>query len=107
MTNTNGIPTQTDPHLGALASEISPGTLPPTAVLADCASYMQSRYELNRGYLGEIAQRTQLPVVPLPYLTQGIAGPDDLATLAPFLLADPDADGEVAPGIEASRGVAS
>jgi anion-transporting ArsA/GET3 family ATPase len=94
-------------RLGALASEISPGTLPPTAVLADCASYMQSRYELNRGYLREIAQRTELPVVPLPYLAQGIAGPDDLATLAPFLLADPDADGEVAPGIEASHGVAS
>jgi anion-transporting ArsA/GET3 family ATPase len=95
-------------RLGALASDVPLGALPPAAVMASCAAYMQSRYELNRGYLREIAKRTQLPVVPLPYLAQGIAGPDDLATLAPFLLADPDANGEAPPGRPgAARGAVS
>jgi anion-transporting ArsA/GET3 family ATPase len=94
-------------RLGAIASDVSLGGLPPTRVLADCASYMQSRYELNRGYLREIAERTKLPVVPLPYLAQGIAGPDDLSALAPLLLADPGANGEAVPRPEATRGAAS
>jgi anion-transporting ArsA/GET3 family ATPase len=76
-------------RLDALEPGVPLGALPPTHVLASCASYMQSRYELNRDYLQEIAHRTQLPVVPLPYLARGVCGPDDLAELAVYLLAEP------------------
>ena len=32
---------------------------------------------------------TELPLVPLPYLSQGLRGPDDLRVLAEALLAEP------------------
>jgi len=84
-------------RLDALAPGAPLGALPSTDVLASCASYMQSRYELNRDYLSEIAHRTQLPVVPLPYLARDVCGPDDLAELASYLLADPGSGDDTPP----------
>jgi anion-transporting ArsA/GET3 family ATPase len=70
---------------GSLAFE----TLPAPPVLARCARYLHERHLLNRHHLGEIARRTRLPVVALPYLPDGVTGGDALAALASALVAEP------------------
>ena len=62
---------------------------PPPRVLARCARYLQSRHDLNRRFAVEIQQTTGLPIVELPQLTEGIQGPEQIASLAGALLADP------------------
>ena len=60
-------------------------TLPEPPALAHCARHLRERHALNRRYLAEIARGTGLPLVPLPYLAEGVRGPDDVATLASAL----------------------
>jgi anion-transporting ArsA/GET3 family ATPase len=67
------------------------GALPPAGVLAACASFLRARHELNRGYVALVGKLTGLPVVPLPYLVEGLTraagGPDPLELLGRALLA--------------------
>ena len=71
-----------DRRLAALAA--TPGPKP--AVWAACAAHLAARFGLNQHFLGEIAEGTGLPVVPLPLLASGVRGPADLARLAAPLL---------------------
>jgi len=75
-----------DVALARLPAEARWPGLPPPRVIAACAAHLRSRYELNRVYLQEIALRTGLPVVPLPFLFSGIRNPQDLRQLAEPLL---------------------
>jgi anion-transporting ArsA/GET3 family ATPase len=67
------------------------GALPPAGVLAACASFLRARHELNRGYVALVGELTGLPVVPLPYLVEGLTreagAPDPLERLGRALLA--------------------
>jgi anion-transporting ArsA/GET3 family ATPase len=67
------------------------GALPSPATLATCGRYLRARYELNRGYVAEIARTTGLPVVCLPYLRDGLQDLDDVSGLAASLLTAPGA----------------
>jgi hypothetical protein len=49
-----------------------------------------ARHELNALYLERIAAETGLPLVTLPYLAEGVSGPDDVARLAERILAAPE-----------------
>ena len=62
------------------------GALPDPGTLAACVSYLEARWQLNRGYLAEIAARTGLPVIALPYLASGIRGLAELDELASSLV---------------------
>jgi anion-transporting ArsA/GET3 family ATPase len=75
-------------RLGPLAFE----GLPPAPVLARCARYMRERHALNHHYLGEIQRGTELPLVTLPYLRDGVNGPEDLGPLAQAVVAEPRAE---------------
>ena len=75
-----------DERLGRLPADLSLDGLPAAPTLAACAGFLRSRHELNRGYLEEIARSTGLPTIRLPYLREGIRGPDDLAKLAAELV---------------------
>jgi anion-transporting ArsA/GET3 family ATPase len=79
------------PDLDARLARLRPDEplphLPAPAALARCAAHLRMRFELNRQHLAEIGRATGLPTIALPYLTQGIRGPDDLARLADALLA--------------------
>lgn len=81
------------PNLASLLSRLPDdakvGDLPPARTLASCAAYVESRYQLNRGYCDEVAHGTDLPIVTLPYLPFGFRGRDDLARLGESLLAEP------------------
>jgi anion-transporting ArsA/GET3 family ATPase len=79
-------------RLEALPDDAAQGSLPEPAVLAACVRAQSERHALGRRHSQEIAQRTGLPIVPLPYLTQGIRGPEDVEQLADALLADPRAE---------------
>ncbi|MCC6642728.1 MAG: chromosome partitioning protein [Deltaproteobacteria bacterium] len=72
------------------AAATFPG-LPPPGVLAACGAHLRARHELGRHWAAQIARMTGLPLVPLPYLANGIRGPDDLAQIATPLLAAPEA----------------
>jgi hypothetical protein len=72
-----------DRRLGALPG--TPGPKP--GVWAACAAHLAARHALNQHFLGEIANGTGLPVVPLPLLPSGVRGPEDLARLERPLLA--------------------
>jgi len=63
------------------------GALPPPRALAACGAALRARAELNRHHIAEIARATGLPTVSLPYLRDGLRGPDDAAQLAAPLLA--------------------
>jgi hypothetical protein len=76
-------------RLRALPPETPTGALPPVTVLAECASVRESRYELNRDYVGQIARDCELPLIQLPNLPGGISGPDDLLRLGRELLGTP------------------
>jgi anion-transporting ArsA/GET3 family ATPase len=78
-----------DERLRRLPDDAPLGTLPRPSTLAACAGYLRARYELNRGFVGEIARSTRLPVVVLPHLQRGIDGPDALELLATPLTAPP------------------
>jgi anion-transporting ArsA/GET3 family ATPase len=76
-------------RLAALPPDTPTGRLPGVDVLADCVATQTARHTLNRGFVEEIAERTRLPVVPLPYLSSGISNPEDLIRLSQSLLAEP------------------
>lgn len=78
-----------DARLGRLPDDAPLAGLPRPATLAACAAHLRQRHELNAHHLRAIGRATGLPVVPLPYLPSGVAGPDDLARLAEALLAEP------------------
>jgi anion-transporting ArsA/GET3 family ATPase len=78
-----------DARLGALDPELPLGSLPRPVVLARCAAHLRARSALNRRYAEEIRDRTGLPIVPLPFLTEGVGGPEQLILLGERLLAAP------------------
>ena len=78
-----------DERLARLSSEPALPGAPPTPVLAACAAHLRARSDLNRRWTAEIARSTGLPIVALPRLPRGVAGPDDVAALAEPLLAIP------------------
>lgn len=78
-----------DQALARLDGDLELGALPPPRVLARCAHYLRSRYELNHRFKAEIQQTTGLPIVELPRLSEGIQGPDQIASLIGPLLANP------------------
>jgi anion-transporting ArsA/GET3 family ATPase len=78
-----------DRRLAALAPDQDLGRLPRPRTLAACAAFLHARHELNRRYVERIATSTSLPIVELPYLAEGAAGPRGLEALADALLAPP------------------
>jgi len=78
-----------DQALARLDGDLELGALPPPRVLARCAHYLRSRHELNHRFKAEIQQTTGLPIVELPRLSEGIQGPDQIASLIGPLLANP------------------
>ncbi len=78
-------------RLGRLPDSTGFETLPAPQVLARCAAHLHERHRLNRYYLGEITRLTGLPLVTLPYLADGISGPEDVAMLAEALADEPSA----------------
>jgi anion-transporting ArsA/GET3 family ATPase len=76
-------------QLEALPGDLQLEALPSAEILARCAHYLASRFALNQKYVGEIAERTQLPVVTLPLLAQGLRGEGALDRLADALTAEP------------------
>lgn len=81
-----------DERLDRLPDSVRLETLPPTTVLADCSRYLRARYELNRRFVGEIAEMTRLPFVLLPRIPTGIDGPSAIEALAEPLMAAPRAE---------------
>lgn len=75
-----------DLRLARLPSDARLGGLPAPAVLAECASHLRARFELNREYEAEIGERTGLPVLRLPFLFEGAGTPEAIARLADALL---------------------
>ncbi len=80
-----------DERLRRLPPDTALGALPPLGTLANCAAFLRGRHELNRGYVELIRELTALPVVPLPYLIEGIDGPGSLGVLADALMRPPEA----------------
>ncbi len=81
-----------EPHLSALeAIDATQGfeDLPEPATMAACARHLMERHRLNAHYLHEIAERTALPISPLPLLPGGPGAPGGLDILATALLAEP------------------
>lgn len=76
-------------RLRELADDALPASFPSPRVLAECSSYLAARHELHSHYSDVIAESTGLPRTALPYLPEGIRGPDDLARLGEALLAEP------------------
>ena len=81
-----------DRRLAALPGDAPLGALPPPRALAACGSALRARAELNRHHARAIAQETGLPTVTLPYLRDGLRGPDDAGRLADSLYAGLEAD---------------
>jgi anion-transporting ArsA/GET3 family ATPase len=78
-----------DEKLARLPPSASLGALPEPATLAACAGYLKARHHLNRRYVDKIRRATGLPTVELPYLVEGVSGPDELERLAGLLLEAP------------------
>jgi anion-transporting ArsA/GET3 family ATPase len=78
-----------DEALARLDGDLDLGALPSPRVLTRCARYLRSRHELNRHFTAVIQHTTGLPIVELPRLPDGIQGPDQIASLASALLANP------------------
>jgi anion-transporting ArsA/GET3 family ATPase len=78
-----------DVALGRLPADARLEGIPGPGALAACARHLRARYELNRAYVEEIAVRTALPIVCLPYLTDGVSGLADIDALAGALLDEP------------------
>lgn len=75
--------------LDGLPASMAFEKLPRPAVMARCARHVLSRHELNAHHLRAIAADTGLPQVRLPYLADGVNGPEDVALLAREILAAP------------------
>ena len=79
-------PAELEKSLRSLSSPLPLRHLPQPGPLADAVAHLQARHHLNQGYLDQIADRTGLPLVVLPLLSQGVNGPSDLEILsAPWL----------------------
>jgi anion-transporting ArsA/GET3 family ATPase len=76
-----------DRRIAALPGGAALGALPPPRALAACGAALRARAELNRDHAAAIARETGLPTITLPYLRDGLRGPDDAAQLAAPLLA--------------------
>jgi anion-transporting ATPase len=76
-----------DLRIAALPDDVALGALPSSRVLAACGGALRARAELNRYHVAAIARDTGLPTVTLPYLRDGLSGPDDAALLAEPLFA--------------------
>jgi anion-transporting ArsA/GET3 family ATPase len=76
-----------DELLAQLPADLRCGELPRAGSLAACAAFLRARHELQRGYLARIAELTGLPLLRLPYLAEGVEGPEALLRLAAPLLA--------------------
>jgi anion-transporting ArsA/GET3 family ATPase len=76
-----------DARLAALPEDTDLGKLPSPRVLAACGATLRERAALNRHHERAIAKDTGLPTVTLPYLRDGLRGPDDAARLADALFA--------------------
>jgi anion-transporting ArsA/GET3 family ATPase len=76
-----------DERLELLPADAHFGALPPAGTLARCAGFLRARHELNQAYVSLLEQLTGLPLVPLPYLAEGVEGPEALDVLAQALLA--------------------
>ncbi len=76
-----------DRRIAALPQDAALGALPPPRALAACGAALRARAELNRHHTAAIARETGLPTVTLPYLRDGLRGPDDAAQLAAPLFA--------------------
>jgi anion-transporting ArsA/GET3 family ATPase len=85
-----------DERLGRLPADAPLPGLPPAPVLAACAAHLRARHELNARYRDEIGRATGLPVVPLPYLPEGVRGPAQLERLAQALVERPIPVGDAA-----------
>jgi anion-transporting ArsA/GET3 family ATPase len=81
-------------RLAALPANMQLGALPGPVALAACVSYLEARWQLNRGYLTEIGARTGLPVIALPYLAAGIRGLAELDELGSALVSPSGAQTE-------------
>lgn len=75
-----------DRRLAALEPGLALPGSPSPAELARCAAHLRSRYELAQEYLARIAEWTALPLVPLPWLRDGVRGEADLERLAAQLV---------------------
>ena len=75
-----------DQQLRLLPPDAHFGALPSARTLAHCAGFLRARHELNQGYLSLLEELTGLPLVPLPYLADGVEGPEALGILAEALL---------------------
>jgi len=78
-----------DERLARLPTDLTLGDLPAPKTLVSCAHYLRARHQLNQSYLTEIVGTTGLPIVCLPYLKEGLDGPEDIAMLADGLLEAP------------------
>ncbi|MDJ0869017.1 MAG: ArsA-related P-loop ATPase [Myxococcota bacterium] len=78
-----------DARLGALDPALELPGSPSPGTLTACAAWARGRHELNRRWLDVVGRETGLPLVLLPRLARGVAGPDDLERLAGALLAAP------------------
>jgi anion-transporting ArsA/GET3 family ATPase len=77
-----------DARLAALPQDAKLPGLADARVLARCAAHLRERFELAREYVERIREWTELPLVTLPWLPEGVRDAADLDRLAPPLLAD-------------------
>ncbi len=75
-----------DLHLAQLPADLPLGGLPAPEVLARCARHLRARHTLNRSWADAIERETGLPTLRLPYLREGVHGPEALLHLAEALL---------------------
>jgi len=75
-----------DRKLRLLPPDARFGALPSAGTLAHCAGFLRARHELNQGYVSLLEELTGLPLVPLPYLADGVEGFEALGVLAEALL---------------------
>jgi len=85
-----------DERLARLPTETALPGLPRAPVLAAAAAHLRARHELNVQHRDEIGRATSLPIVPLPYLAEGIRGPAQLERLGRALIASPIPVGDAA-----------
>jgi anion-transporting ArsA/GET3 family ATPase len=77
-----------DRALSRIDGDLDLGDLPKPETLAWCARYLRSRYELNSAYTAQIQRTTELPVVLLPRISEGIHDLRPIEMLGQILLAE-------------------